>query len=219
MSNNKIGPNEKVVLKSTTNISLHDRFTALKDLAAALPKIKKASKPAPPPPEHQPYPRARRDHPCPDRRRSSSPENRRQTFYGDYDFRHELFAPIGRNRTLAEQIAGGSYFPPSRRPPSLKFQSRSIQNRLGSRFSYNYRDNWNHGRIMERGFTTWRPRFRFGQDGYHGRGFRRSRSLQVIVEPEPIPINNVFGVMKFKAIRVVASHDLFWPLIELKTTT
>ena len=169
--NNKIGPNEKIVLESTTKISLHDRFTALKGVSPSLRKSKKASNPNPPSPDLALRPRL--DQPYPARRRSPSPPDYRHAVYDGYG--HEA----GRNRTMAEEIAGGTYLPPSRGPPSVRFQPRSIQNRLGSS-GFGYRDNWNRGSFRDRGYLRWwRPRF--GQGGSYGRGFGRPRSFQVIL--------------------------------------
>ena len=193
----KVPSNSKIVVKSTTKISLHERFTELRKIAPPQPQPQQTVKRiAPPPPLPPPpsAPRPRYDLPYSIRHRSPSPD------YGYEDYEHERYIPVGRNRTLAEQIADGMYLQPRRRPTfeaALQIKHRSIQNRLGLGSSYGgYRDNWNYGRFRERGgYRSWRgPRYRFSRGGPRGggpQGFRRSRSFQVIIASASLQTHSI----------------------------
>jgi hypothetical protein len=195
----KIPSNSKIVVKSTTKISLNDRFTELRKITPVVQPVAPA-----PPPKRQPPPlvqhyeptpivRPRYDMPYHPGHRAlaySSPESE--------DDPYEVldrYQPVGRNRSLAERVAGGVYFP--RRLPAieaaLKIKNRSIQHRLGGSY-YGGGGSFQQGRPgghwqMNRyrgggygsSFRGWRPRYgnyRFNRGAQRG-GFRRSRSFQV----------------------------------------
>ena len=199
---NKIPANSKFVVKSTTKISLNDRFTELRKIApvvqAPVPVAPKQRQPPPIVKQHyEPSPvRPRYDMPYhPGQRPMAGPESDEDD---PYDV-HDRYQPVGRSRSLAERIAAGVYLP-RRRPAfeaALKIKQRSIQHRLGGSYGGNYSGfqsrpsgNWQFNRYRGGGggqsyggsFRGWRPRYnlRYNNRGFGGqRGFRRSRSFQV----------------------------------------
>jgi hypothetical protein len=185
-------PSAKIVVKSTTKISLHERFTELRKLAPVEP-------PPPAPAPRRAAPAVAKPHLDPVRPRYDLPyslvaQHRVAAAVPEPQFErfqeppYERYHGVGRSRSLAERIADGVYLP-SRRPAfeaAFKIQRRSIQHRLGGGFEARERP---YGRYRGGGgggaggaFRGWRPRYglRFGRGGGAGlRGFRRSRSFQV----------------------------------------
>ena len=169
----KLPSNTKLVVKSTTKISLHDRFTELRKIAPLPQQTVKRTAPPPPISRSQfESPRPRYDIPYSvSAHREASPE-----------YEHDRYMPVGRSRSLAERIADGVYIPSRRHmafESALSIQHRPVQNRLGGGFGHY---GWRYGRYHDAGFRGRRQRFgfRFNRGGFGGpRGFRRSRSFQV----------------------------------------
>lgn len=185
--------NAKLVARSTTKISLNDRFTELRKI---VPTIQPAPPPPPtttrvappPPPSHyydsSPGQRPRFDHPYQPGSRSGLPHSSSDDYYDSPP--PSRYDAVGRNWSLAERIAEGMYLP-RRRPAfeaALKIKRKSLKQRLGGGNYYGgFRGRSNGGgsfwsynnHYREGSFRGWRPRY-----GFRGRGgnFRRSRSFQ-----------------------------------------
>ena len=203
---NKIPSSSKIVVKSTTKISLNDRFTELRKITPVVQPVVLAS-----PPKRQPPPLVQHYEPTPIvRPRYDAPYHpgHRTQAYSSPDSEEDpyevldRYQPVGRNRSLAERVAGGVYFP--RRLPAieaaLKIKRRSIQHRIGGNYysggggggSGGFQQvrpaaggQWQMNRYRGGGygssFRGWRPRYsnyRFNRGAQRG-GFRRSRSFQV----------------------------------------